>query len=72
VTPRLTLVTNASGSNQSPHITAKLSPVIISLIMSYFKESPIVFAGVTVINSSFYFSSLFNSAKPFKSGLLQI
>jgi hypothetical protein len=70
VTPRLTLVTNASSSNQSPYITAELSPVIISPIMSYFKESPIVFAGVIIINSSFYFNSLFNSAKPFKSSLL--
>jgi hypothetical protein len=70
VTPRLTLVINASRGNQSPYITAEPSPVIISLIMSYFKESPIVFASVTAINSSFYFGSLFNSAKPFKSGLL--
>jgi hypothetical protein len=38
--------------------------------MSYFKESPIVFASVTTINPSFYFGSLFNGAKPFKSGLL--
>jgi hypothetical protein len=39
--------------------------------MSCFKESPIVFAGVAAINPSFYFRSLFNSAKPFKSSLLQ-
>jgi hypothetical protein len=70
VTPRLTLVTNASGGNQSLYVTAEPSPIIISLIMSCFKESPIVFASVTIINSSFYFSSLFNSAKPFKSSLL--
>ena len=70
MTPRLTLVTNASGSNQSPYITAELSPIIISLIMSCFKESPIVFTSVIIINSSFYFGSLFNSAKLFKSGLL--
>jgi hypothetical protein len=70
VTPCLTLVINASSSNQSLYITAELSPIIISLIMSYFKESPIVFAGVIIINPSFYFSSLFNGAKPFKSGLL--
>jgi hypothetical protein len=66
------LVTNASSSNQSPHITAKPSPIIISPIMSCFKESPIVFTSVTIINPSFYFGSLFNSAKPFKSSLLQI
>jgi hypothetical protein len=70
VTPCLTLVTNTSGSNQSLYITAEPSPVIISLIMSYFKESSIVFAGITTINPSFYFGSLFNSTKPFKSGLL--
>jgi hypothetical protein len=70
VTPCLTLVTNASGNNQSLYITAELSLVIISLIMSCFKESPIVFAGVIIINPSFYFGSLFNGAKPFKSGLL--
>ena len=50
----------------------KPPPVIISLIMSYFKESPIVFTGVAAINPSFYFRSLFNSTKPFKSGLLRI
>jgi hypothetical protein len=70
VTPCLTLVTNASGSNQSLYITAKPSLVIISSIMSCFKESPIVFTGITTINPSFYFGSLFNSAKPFKSGFL--
>jgi hypothetical protein len=70
VTPRLTLVTNASGNNQSLYITAELSPVIISLIMSYFKESFIVFTSITTINPSFYFGSLFNSAKLFKSSLL--
>jgi hypothetical protein len=70
VTPRLTLVINTSSSNQSSHITTKLSPVIISLIMSYFKESLIVFTSITTINPSFYFGSLFNSAKPFKSSLL--
>jgi hypothetical protein len=70
VTPRLTLVTNASSSNQSLYITAELSLVIISLIMSYFKESPIVFTSVIIINPFFYFSSLFNSAKLFKSSLL--
>jgi len=51
-------------------MTIKPPPIIISLIMSYFKESPIVFTGITIINSSFYFKSLFNSAKPFKSSLL--
>jgi hypothetical protein len=70
VTPRLTLVTNASSSNQSLYITAELSLIIISLIMSYFKESSIVFINVIIINPFFYFSSLFNSAKPFKSSLL--
>jgi hypothetical protein len=69
VTPCLTLVTNASGSNQSSYITAKPS-LVISPIMSCFKESLIIFAGVAIINPSFYFGSLFNSAKPFKSGLL--
>ena len=53
-------------------MTIKPSPVIISLITSYFKESPIIFTGITIINPSFYFKSLFNSIKPFKSGLLQI
>jgi hypothetical protein len=72
VTPRLTLVTNASSSNQSLYITTKPSPIIISPIMSYFKESPMVFASVITINPSFYFGSLFNGAKPFKSGLLRI
>ena len=72
VTPRLTLVTNASGGNQSLHVTVEPLPVIISPIMSCFKESPIVFAGVAVIDPSFYFKSLFNSVKPFESGLLRI
>ena len=53
-------------------MTIKPPLIIISLIMSYFKESPIVFASITTINPSFYFGSLFNSVKPFKSGLLQI
>jgi hypothetical protein len=70
VTPRLTLDTNASGGNQSLYVTIKPPPIIISLIMSYFKESLIIFAGVAIINPSFYFRSLFNGAKPFKSGLL--
>jgi hypothetical protein len=70
VTPRLTLDTNASGGNQSLHVTIKPPPIIISPIMSYFKESPIIFAGIIAINPSFYFRSLFNGAKPFKSGLL--
>ena len=51
-------------------MTIKLFLIIISLIMSCFKESPIVFTSVAAINPSFYFKSLFNSAKPFKSGLL--
>jgi hypothetical protein len=72
VTPRLTLDTNASGGNQSLHVTIESPPIIISLITSYFKESPIVFAGIAAINPSFYFGSLFNGAKPFESGLLQI
>jgi hypothetical protein len=70
VTPRLTLNINTSSGNQSLYVTIKLPPIIISPIMSYFKESPIIFAGVAAINPSFYFGSLFNSAKPFKSGLL--
>jgi hypothetical protein len=72
VTPRLTLNINASGGNQSLYITIKPPPVIISPIISCFKESPIIFAGVTTINPSFYFRSLFNGAKPFESGLLRI
>ena len=71
VTPRLTLVTNASGGNQSLHVTVEPLLVIISLIMSCFKESLIIFAGVTVIDPSFYFKSLFDGAKPFESGLLR-
>jgi hypothetical protein len=72
VTPRLTLDINASNSNQSLYMTIKPPPIIISLITSYFKESPIIFASVITINPSFYFKSLFNGAKPFKSGLLRI
>ena len=70
MTPRLTLNTNASGSNQSLYITIKPPLIIISPIISYFKESPIIFTGITTINPSFYFKSLFNGAKPFKSSLL--
>ena len=70
MTPRLTLNTNANSSNQSLYIIIKPPLIIISLIMSYFKESLIIFTGITTINPSFYFKSLFNSAKPFKSGLL--
>jgi hypothetical protein len=51
-------------------MTIELPLIIISLIMSCFKESLIVFAGIATINPSFYFGSLFNGAKPFKSGLL--
>jgi hypothetical protein len=72
VTPCLTLVINASSGNQSLYMTAEPSSIIISPIMSCFKESLIVFASVAAINPSFYFGSLFNGAKPFKSGLLQI
>ena len=72
MTPRLTLDTNTSGSNQSLYITIKLPLIIIFLIISYFKESLIIFTSITTINPSFYFRSLFNSTKPFKSGLLQI
>jgi len=72
VTPRLTLITNASSSNQSLHVTVEPLPVIISFIMSCFKESLIVFTGVAIINPSFYFKSLFDGAKPFESGLLRI
>ena len=72
VTPRLTLITNINNSNQSLYVTIKPPLIIISFIMSYFKESLIIFTGVTVINPSFYFKSLFNNVKPFKSGLLQI
>jgi hypothetical protein len=70
VTPRLTLDTNASGGNQSLYITIEPPPIIISLITSYFKESLIIFTGIAAINPFFYFRSLFNGAKPFKSGLL--
>ena len=66
----LTLNTNINNSNQSLYITIKLPLIIISPIISYFKESPIIFTGVAIINPSFYFRSLFNGAKPFKSGLL--
>ena len=72
MTPRLTLITNISDNNQSLYMTVELSLVIISFIMSYFKESLIIFAGVIIINSFFYFESLFNSVKPFESGLLRI
>jgi hypothetical protein len=72
VTPRLTLNTNTNNNNQSLYITIKPPLIIISLIISYFKESPILFASIIIINPSFYFRSLFNSAKPFKSGLLRI
>jgi hypothetical protein len=72
VTPRLTLDINASGNNQSLYITIKPPLIIISFITSYFKESLIIFTSITIINPSFYFKSLFNSAKPFKSGLLRI
>ena len=70
MTPRLTLNTNISNSNQSLYITIKPPPIIISLIISYFKESSIIFTNITIINPFFYFKSLFNSVKPFKSGLL--
>ena len=70
MTPRLTLNTNISNSNQSLYITIKPPLIIISLIMSYFKESLIVFISVIIINPFFYFKSLFNGAKPFKSSLL--
>ena len=48
----------------------KSPPIIISLIISYFKESPIIFISITTINPFFYFKSLFNSTKPFESSLL--
>jgi hypothetical protein len=51
-------------------MTIKPPSIIISLIMSYFKKSPIIFASIIIINPFFYFKSLFNSVKPFKSGLL--
>jgi hypothetical protein len=51
-------------------MTIKPPPIIISLIMSCFKEFPIVFASIITINPSFYFKSLFNGAKPFESSLL--
>ena len=72
MTPRLTLVINASNSNQSLHVIVELLLVIISFIMSCFKESLIIFTGVIIINSSFYFKSLFNNVKLFKSGFLRI
>ena len=68
----LTLNTNINNSNQSLYMTIKPPLIIISLITSYFKESPIIFAGITTINPFFYFKSLFNGAKPFESSLLQI
>jgi len=52
-------------------MTVELLLVIISLIMSCFKESLIVFAGVAAIDPSFYFKSLFNGVKPFESSLLR-
>jgi hypothetical protein len=70
VTPRLTLDTNTSGGNQSLYVTIEPPLIIISFIIFCFKESLIIFIGVAVINPSFYFKSLFNGAKPFKSGLL--
>ena len=70
MTLRLTLDTNTSSSNQSLHIIIKLPLIIISLIISCFKESPIIFTSITAINSSFYFESLFNGVKPFESSLL--
>jgi hypothetical protein len=70
VTPRLTLDTNTSNNNQSLYMIIKPPLIIISPITSYFKESPIIFTSITTINSSFYFKSLFNGAKPFKSSLL--
>jgi hypothetical protein len=51
-------------------MTIKPPLIIISLITSYFKESPIIFTSVTIINPSFYFKSLFNGAKLFENGLL--
>ena len=53
-------------------MTVEPLPVIISLIISCFKESLIVFAGVIIIDPSFYFKSLFNNVKPFESSLLRI
>ena len=53
-------------------MTIKPPLIIISFIMSYFKESLIIFTGVIIINPSFYFKSLFNSVKPFESSLLRI
>ena len=70
MTPRLTLDINISSGNQSLYMTIKPPLIIISLIIFYFKESPIIFTSITTINPSFYFKSLFNSAKLFKSGLL--
>jgi hypothetical protein len=52
-------------------VTVEPLSVIISLIISCFKESPIVFAGVAAIDLSFYFGSLFDGVKPFESGLLR-
>jgi hypothetical protein len=70
VTSYLTLNTNTSNNNQSLYITIKPPPIIISLITFYFKESFIIFISITIINPSFYFKSLFNGAKLFKSSLL--
>ena len=68
----LILIININNNNQSLYIIIKLLLIIISFIMSYFKESLIIFAGLTIINLSFYFKSLFNNVKPFKGGLLRI
>jgi len=51
-------------------MTIKLLSIIISLITSYFKESSIIFIDVIIINSSFYFKSLFNNVKPFENNFL--
>jgi hypothetical protein len=70
MTPRLTLIININNSNQSLYIIIKPLLIIISFIISYFKESLIIFAGIIIIDSFFYFESLFNNVKPFKSSLL--
>jgi hypothetical protein len=53
-------------------MTIEPPSIIISLITSYFKESLIIFAGIIIIDPSFYFKSLFDGVKLFKSGLLWI
>ena len=53
-------------------MTIELLLIIISFITPYFKESLIILIGVIIINSFFYFKSLFNNVKPFKSSLLRI